>query len=401
MLRAPQLFPSGFCREIGRVPLAWSLSLSRARTALARAPPLAPDRGPPSVAPSCSATVSCGRASSRPARSGNCASWCAIGPASSASGRGRSTARPRCSRGAATIRLGSVSTNLGGVSGRAILAACAASAMSSRQHWPTRWGAPAVPGRRPAASPRRPRRAHRAARCRDQGAPPSRPGSAAERLATHTDDRSEHETGPLGGCEGIRRRGLGHPRCRPWTSCSSCTSGGSADRPARSANAPRSPPVRQPSSRRSPSRSRRASSTASLSRSPLPPDPRPRPRLIHGYTREFQLRNPGQELIERISTIPGAGGRTAVVILVEIGSRHGPLRLGPLACLLGWDVPRHLRDRGRPAERQDAGLPSAPSWRSATRSWASSTRSSAAAARSRISASPPSTAATRTAFDDG
>ena len=104
-----------------------------------------------------------------------------------------------------------------------------------------------------------------------------------------------------------RRRPLGraHPRRspRPRRAGGARAVGASQGPPARSPSGPRSPRVRRPSSGppRSPSRPAssvwRPTSPTSPTSPPGPPDPR-HPRsghLAHRYTREFQLRNPGEE----------------------------------------------------------------------------------------------------------
>jgi transposase len=57
--------------------------------------------------------------------------------------------------------------------------------------------------------------------------------------------------------------------------------------------------------------------------------------LIETLDAEIKERlRPAQELIERLSTIPGVGGRTAEVILVEIGQDMG--RFGSSRQLASW-----------------------------------------------------------------
>ena len=98
-----------------------------------------------------------------------------------------------------------------------------------------------------------------------------------------------------------RRRPLGraHPRRspRPRRAGGARAVGASQGPPARSPSGPRSPRVRRPSSGPPRSPSRPASSVWHPTSPPSPPDPR-HPRsghLAHRYTREFQLRNPGEE----------------------------------------------------------------------------------------------------------
>jgi transposase len=69
--------------------------------------------------------------------------------------------------------------------------------------------------------------------------------------------------------------------------------------------------------------------------------------LIESLDAEIKERlRPAQELIERLSTIPGVGGRTAEVILVEIGQDMG--RFGSSRQLASWAgmCPRNYESAG-------------------------------------------------------